>query len=65
MPRAGKPTKQRHDPLHVDLEGDEAFRRHGKMKSGKRRTQVEEEEEAGVSDSAIPRPRCEQIAPQP
>jgi len=51
MPRASKPSKPRHDPLHVDIEGDEALRRHGKMKTGKRKTQVQEDEEAGVSTS--------------
>ncbi len=39
MPRAQKPTgKSRHDPLHVQLEGDEAEAKYGRIaKAGKRR----------------------------
>lgn len=31
MPRAMKPSKTRHDPLHVELEQDESLRRFGRV----------------------------------
>ncbi|KAK8858655.1 hypothetical protein IAR55_002884 [Kwoniella newhampshirensis] len=37
MPRATKPTKPRHDPLHVEIEGDNHLRQFGKgPRAGKR-----------------------------
>ncbi|KAK1925808.1 Bystin-domain-containing protein [Papiliotrema laurentii] len=47
MPRPqAKPTKQRHDPLHVELEQDDSLRRFGRVKNhSKRRAQVDEDDE--------------------
>jgi essential nuclear protein 1 len=48
MPRAVKPQKQRHDPLHVDLEQDDDLQRFGRVsKPGKRKARkVEDEDDA-------------------
>lgn len=50
MPRVQKPTKPRHDPLHVEIEADSSVRQFGRVtKPGKRRTREEAEEQEGVS----------------
>jgi essential nuclear protein 1 len=50
MPRAGKPVKQRHDPLHADVEQDDALRKYGRVtKPGKRKTKQEDEDGENVS----------------
>lgn len=49
MPKATVKTKQRHDPLHVELDADESVRRFGRAASGgkrKKRVEAEEEEES-------------------
>ncbi|WOO76754.1 Bystin [Vanrija pseudolonga] len=47
MPRAPKPTKARHDPLHVAIEADESVRRFGRVTApGKRKGRVDEDAEA-------------------
>ncbi len=49
MPRPQpKQQKQRHDPLHVEIEQDDTLRKFGRAKNSKKRAQ-EEEEEVGVS----------------
>lgn len=43
MPRVIKPSKPRHDPLHLELEGDESIRKFGRVtKPGKRKAKKEE-----------------------
>ncbi|KAL0255766.1 hypothetical protein I308_100573 [Cryptococcus tetragattii IND107] len=43
MPRVIKPSKPRHDPLHLELEGDEAIRKFGRVaKPGKRKAKKDE-----------------------
>lgn len=49
MPRAGKPVKQRHDPLHADVEQDDALRKYGRVtKPGKRKSKQEDEDGENV-----------------
>jgi essential nuclear protein 1 len=58
MPRAAKPSKQRHDPLHVELEEDDALRRFGRVsKPGKRRADQGDLEDGDedVSDRQLAR----------
>ncbi|RSH91038.1 snoRNA-binding rRNA-processing protein [Saitozyma podzolica] len=59
MPRAAKPSKQRHDPLHVELEEDDALRRFGRVsKPGKRRADqgdLEEGDEDRGEDARMSR----------
>ncbi|GFZ45097.1 Uncharacterized protein JCM24511_02823 [Saitozyma sp. JCM 24511] len=59
MPRAAKPSKQRHDPLHVELEEDDALRRFGRVsKPGKRRADkgdLEEGDEDHGEDARMSR----------
>jgi len=46
MPRASKGPKQRHDPLHVDLEQDAALKKFGRVSQpGKRKTKRRDEDE--------------------
>lgn len=43
MPRVIRPSKPRHDPLHLELEGDESIRKFGRVtKPGKRKAKKEE-----------------------
>jgi hypothetical protein len=67
MPRPqAKPTKQRHDPLHVELEQDDSLRRFGRVKNhSKRRAQVDEDDEnpQGVRLSRLLCPS--QLTPRP
>ena len=52
MPRVSKPTKPRHDPLHVDLEQDDSLRRFGRVsRPGRRKGNDGEDLEDGVSAS--------------
>jgi essential nuclear protein 1 len=56
MPRAPKPTKQRHDPLHVEIEQDDSLRRFGRVsKPSKRRGQDDEDDHADQRVSLIVR----------
>lgn len=49
MPRVAKPSKQRHDPLHVELEADDSLKKFGRVsKPGKRRARQEQEENEEV-----------------
>lgn len=52
MPRAQKPTgKSRHDPLHVQLDGDEVEAKYGRVsKPGKRRKSNKAEADDGDDD---------------
>jgi hypothetical protein len=53
MPRVQKPSKPRHDPLHVEIEADSSVRQFGRVtKPGKRRAGRDDEDEVeGVSVS--------------
>jgi essential nuclear protein 1 len=56
MPRIpSKPAKPRHDPLHVDLQQDDALHKYGRLsKPSKKRTEVEDDEGGeGVSYYSI------------
>jgi essential nuclear protein 1 len=49
MPRVQKPSKPRHDPLHVEIEADSSVRQFGRVtKPGKRRAREDEQVEEGV-----------------
>jgi hypothetical protein len=45
MPRAAKPAKPRHDPLHVELEADDSLRRFGRVSKSARPKRTEDGEE--------------------
>lgn len=49
MPKATKISKNRHDPLHVELEQDETIRKFGRSKSAKRKSEAGDNED-GVND---------------
>ncbi|KAF9042573.1 Bystin-domain-containing protein [Hymenopellis radicata] len=59
MPRAQKPTgKSRHDPLHVQLEGDEADAKYGRIaKAGKRRKSQKSSGDNDEDDEVILDPK--------
>lgn len=59
MPRAQKPTgKSRHDPLHVQLDGDEVEAKYGRVsKPGKRRKSHKAEADDGDDDEVILDPK--------
>ncbi|KAF8900011.1 Bystin-domain-containing protein [Mucidula mucida] len=59
MPRAQKPTgKSRHDPLHVQLEGDEAEAKYGRIaKAGKRRKSQKSSGDNDEDDEVILDPK--------
>lgn len=65
MPRAQKPTgKTRHDPLHIELEGDEEEAKYGRIsKGGKKRKSSSKntEEDDEVSSILYPLRVCTQI----
>jgi hypothetical protein len=44
MPRAGKPQKPRHDPLHVEVEQDQSLKQYGRM-GGKRKQKKESQDD--------------------
>jgi hypothetical protein len=52
MPKAAKSTKQRHTPLHVELDADASVHRFGRVTApGKRKQKREAEEEQDESVS--------------
>ncbi|WVF68914.1 hypothetical protein IAT40_003688 [Kwoniella sp. CBS 6097] len=55
MPRAARPTKPRHDPLHVQLDADESLRKFGRPSkpSKKRNSQEEEEDQPRAEDARM------------
>lgn len=54
MPRVIRPSKPRHDPLHLELEGDESIRKFGRVtKPGKRKAKEEADDDEPVSRGRI------------
>ncbi|WVR06441.1 hypothetical protein IAU60_003472 [Kwoniella sp. DSM 27419] len=55
MPRVARPTKPRHDPLHVQLDADESLRKFGRVSkpSKKRATEDDEEDQPRGEDARM------------
>lgn len=54
MPRAPKPQKPRHDPLHVELEADDSLRRFGRVsKSARQKARSDDGEDGPGNVSSV------------